>query len=139
MTPAGFSRTTRTHECLEKYLLLTRSQIELTPRKLTPPKNGYWLSNCCRGKPLILDSCSSSQIHLWSKSQISNRVSREFSLFKRPTEAGYNSIGSLSCTVRVNGAKGMLTLRQNGLLQLKLDLTNTVSYTHLTLPTNREV
>ncbi|MEG3859261.1 hypothetical protein [Microcoleus sp. herbarium12] len=52
-----------------------------------------------------------------------NRLTREFSLFKRPTEAAY-SIGSLSCTVRVNGAKGMLTLMQNGLLQLKLDLTN---------------
>ncbi len=42
---------------------------------------------------------------------------------KRPTEADY-SIGSLSFAVRVNGAKGMLTLRQNGLLPLKLDLTN---------------
>ncbi len=51
------------------------------------------------------------------------KLTREFSLFKRPTEAGY-SIGSLSFAVRVNGAKGMLTLRQNGLLQLKLDLTN---------------
>lgn len=51
------------------------------------------------------------------------KLTREFSLFKRPTEASY-SIGSLSFPVRVNGAKGMLTLRQNGLLQLKLDLTN---------------
>jgi hypothetical protein len=30
----------------------------------------------------------------------------------------------MSIPVRVNGAKGMLTLRQNGLLLLKLDLTN---------------
>ena len=51
------------------------------------------------------------------------KLNREFSQFKRPIEAGY-SIGSLSFSVRVNGAKGMLTLRQNELLQLKLDLTN---------------
>ena len=51
------------------------------------------------------------------------KQNRECSLFKSSTEAGY-SIGSLSFSVRVNGAKGMLTLRQNGLLQLKLDLTN---------------
>ncbi|MEG4500337.1 hypothetical protein QUB05_25030 [Microcoleus sp. F10-C6] len=51
------------------------------------------------------------------------KLTLEFFLFIRPTEAVY-SIGSLSFPVRVNGAKGMLTLRQNGLLQLKLDLTN---------------
>ncbi|MEG4230322.1 hypothetical protein [Microcoleus sp. N9_A1] len=51
------------------------------------------------------------------------KLNREFFQFKRPTKAGY-SIGSLSFAVRVNGAKGMLTLRPNGLLQLKLDLTN---------------
>jgi len=51
------------------------------------------------------------------------KLNWEFFQFKRPTEAGY-SIGSLSFSVRVNGAKGMLTLRQNELLQLKLDLTN---------------
>ncbi|MBE9187825.1 hypothetical protein IQ270_25080 [Microcoleus sp. LEGE 07076] len=51
------------------------------------------------------------------------RLTREFSRFKSLTEAGY-SIGSLSFSVRVNDAKGMLTLSPNGLLQLKLDLTN---------------
>ena len=59
-----------------------------------------------------------------AQAQITPRKqNREFSLFKRSTEAGY-TIGILSFPVRVNGAKGMLTLRQNGLLQLKLDLTN---------------
>lgn len=51
------------------------------------------------------------------------RLTLKFFRFKRLGEAGY-SIASLSFSVRVNGAKGMLTLRQNELLQLKLDLTN---------------
>ena len=38
------------------------------------------------------------------------KLTREFSLLKRPTEAGY-SIESLSSVLRTDGAKGMLTLR----------------------------
>src|SRR4028119_357066 len=39
---------------------------------LTPPKNGYCPTYSCRELPTILDPSSSSQIHLWNKSQISN-------------------------------------------------------------------
>jgi hypothetical protein len=39
---------------------------------LTAPKNRYLLSDRSRGEAKILDSCSISQIHLCSKSQISN-------------------------------------------------------------------
>jgi len=40
----------------------------LPPRQqlLTPPKNGYLLSDRSRGALKILDPSSSSQIHLWS-------------------------------------------------------------------------
>jgi hypothetical protein len=36
----------------------------------TPPKNRYRATYSCRGEIKILDSCSTSQIHLWSRSQI---------------------------------------------------------------------
>ena len=39
---------------------------------LTPPKNEYKPLDSCGGKIKILDSCSTSQIHLWSQSKISN-------------------------------------------------------------------
>ena len=38
-----------------------------------PAQKQIQVSDKSRQQPKILDSCSSSQIHLWSKSQISNR------------------------------------------------------------------
>ena len=51
----------------------------------------------------------------------------------------YEKVASMSCKAAVKGHHTMSFQEANVLIDQLLDLENPVSYTHLTLPTNREV
>ena len=68
-----FMRNENLAFCLPPRVLAVPECQMMLGSQLDPAQKRIQVSDTRGGEAKILDSCSSSQIHLWSKSKISNR------------------------------------------------------------------